>query len=405
MEKPKERVGNEHEKLGVGAYISLILIILFFSGIMGSLNNWLSFFDFTTLSGKFGLIGAGKGAANFQGAGGDGAKQGFMFAFSLVPVVMLAMGSVAVAESFGAVKAAQRLLTPLLKLLLGIPGEAGLALITSLQSTDASASMTKALKDDGTITEDETTVFCTWQFSSDGIITNFLGTGAALWALVDANGNPAIRISMMIPFVLQLILKFFGANIVRFYLKAKKGSNKAVMQDVTEGADSSVSMVSSEKNYNATAQTIENPKVNPTTTFVSGCNRGLNIGFKSIIPNVLMAFVIIKALNVSGIMNIIGAALAPIMGIFGLPGQASAVLLASFISMGGGVGAAGELFAEGILTGSQVAILSPAMFLMGALLQNSGRLLQVVQVEHKPLLFMVCILNAMLSMFIMNIFI
>ncbi|MGO0916400.1 hypothetical protein ACTPEM_25205, partial [Clostridioides difficile] len=40
---------------------------------------------------------------------------------------------------------------PLLKPLLGLPGFAGLTLIASLQSTDAAASMTKELKDDGYI--------------------------------------------------------------------------------------------------------------------------------------------------------------------------------------------------------------------------------------------------------------
>ena len=93
------------------------------------------------------------------------------------------------------------------------------------------------------------------------------------------------------------------------------------------------------------------------------------------------------------------------MGIFGLPGAAATVLLASFMSMGGGVGAAVALFESGVITGAHLAILSPAMFLMGSLLQYAGRILAVVEVEKQGLLFGVSILNALLAMFIMNIFV
>lgn len=396
MSNSKQSLKNDQEKLGPGAYISLVLIVLFFSGVMGRFDNWLSFFDYTTLSGKFGSIG--ETATAFTGSGGDGAKGGFLFAFSLIPGVMLAIGAVSVAEYFGAIKASEKLLTPLLRPLLGIPGSAGLAMITSLQSTDASATMTKVLKDNGSLTEYQTTVFSAWMFSSDSAITNFFSTGAALWALTNADGNPAIRISMMIPFVLQLIMKFVGANVVRFHLKKKyndgvqvsKTRDEAVTTGETEPEDAAIEIKEAEKK-------------GVTTIFVEGASSGLNIGLKSIIPNVLMAYVLIKVLNVTGIMDIAGNILAPVMGIFGLPGEASAVLLASLLSMGGGVGVAGALFESGVVTGAHLAILSPAIFLMGSLVQYSGRLLAVVEVKEKGLLFAVSILNALIAMFIMNI--
>jgi spore maturation protein SpmB len=401
MEKAKQRIEHEQEKLGAGAYISLFLIVLFFSGFMKSFDNWLSFFDYTTLSGKFGAIGE---VSSFQGSGGDGAKQGFLFAFSLIPGIMLAIGSVAVAEHFGAIKASQKLLTPLLEPLLGIPGSAGLAMITSLQSTDASAAMAKVLKDNGSLDENQATVFASWMYSSDAIITNFIGTGAALWALTNADGSPAIKISIMIPFVLQLILKFFGANIVRFYLKGKNKTDGNIRKNFikTEAKKSETSKIS--KNDNAAIQQ-KKEKANPVTIFVDAAYKGVGIGFKSIIPNVVMAFVLIKALNVTGLMDVIGNVLSPLMGIFGLPGQAGAVLLASLLSMGGGVGVSGGLFAEGILTGAHIVILSPAIFLMGSLLQYAGRCLAVIGVKHQPFLFAISILNGLIAMLIMNIFV
>ena len=79
-----------------------------------------------------------------------------------------------------------------------------------------------------------------------------------------------------------------------------------------------------------------NPMV--TDVFVKGAVQGWNIAVTSTIPNVLMAFVIIKVLNHSGLLTIFGELFAPIMAIFGLPGEAAAVLLGGWMSMGGGVG-------------------------------------------------------------------
>ena len=65
MGNARNKNENNQENLRPGAYISLLLIIVFFSGIMGRFENWLSFFDYTTLSGVFGEIG--EMASNFQG--------------------------------------------------------------------------------------------------------------------------------------------------------------------------------------------------------------------------------------------------------------------------------------------------------------------------------------------------
>ena len=95
-----------------------------------------------------------------------------------------------------------------------------------------------------------------------------------------------------------------------------------------------------------------NPMV--TDVFVKGAVQGWNIAVTSTIPNVLMAFVIIKVLNHSGLLTIFGELFAPIMAIFGLPGEAAAVLLGGWMSMGGGVGVAVSLFDQGLLTGDPV---------------------------------------------------
>ena len=252
-------------KAGVGAYIALIFAVVFFSGISvsGPVKNFgtkiaqqlnvepkkvhdiFSVFDFNTLNGKFGKVvipdakakeakakdsaaqdDAAKAApvyttGNFSGEGGVGARQGFMFALTLVPTTLLAMGIIAVLEHYGALEAMRRLLQRILRPLMGIPGDTGLAMIASFQSTDAGAALTRALYDQGQINAREREIFCMFQFSAGATITNFLGSGAALLALtsVAADGTTqGVPTTIGICFAVLFLFKFFGANLMRLYL-------------------------------------------------------------------------------------------------------------------------------------------------------------------------------------------
>mgnify|MGYP000974563357 FL=1 len=140
--------------------------------------------------------------------------------------------------------------------------------------------------------------------------------------------------------------------------------------------------------------------------FVEGAKKGWNVGISSIIPNVLMAFVLIHALRLSGLLDMLGVVFNPVMGLFGLPGQAVMVLVGAWMSMGGGVGVAASLYAAKILNPTHVTILLPAIFLMGAQIQYMGRLLGTagIQGRYYPMLFGISILNAIISMIIMRIF-
>ncbi|TMO53502.1 hypothetical protein CWC18_21135, partial [Pseudoalteromonas aurantia] len=72
-----------------------------------------------------------------------------------VPTCMFSLGMINVLEHYGALRAARKLLTPLLRPLMGVPGTVGLALIGSLQSTDVGAGMTKGLADSDELTDKE----------------------------------------------------------------------------------------------------------------------------------------------------------------------------------------------------------------------------------------------------------
>lgn len=193
-------------------YVALIFAIVFFSGVFASSKGALSVLDFGVLAGKFGTLAGMNGkATTFAGQGGAGARDGFLFAFSLFPTVMFAIGVVEIVDHLGGLKAAQKLLTPILQPLLGLPGISGLALVSSLQSTDAGAGMTKALRESGDFTERERLIFSAFQFSGGGTITNYLSSGAAVF--------PFLTIPILYPLIAIMVFKVFGANLVRIYLK------------------------------------------------------------------------------------------------------------------------------------------------------------------------------------------
>lgn len=210
---------EEQKKVGLKGYLALLFALIFFSGIFAKATGWLGIFDFTILNGKFGSIVTDPKVINFRGIGGVGARDGFLFGLTLIPSVMFALAIVAVVEYLGALEAARQLLTPLLKPLLGIPGSTGLALIASLQSTDAGGGMTKMLYETGEINDSERSAFAAFQFSAGGTITNFFATGAALFTLTAIDGSLAVTIPMILPLALIFIMKVVGANIMRLYIK------------------------------------------------------------------------------------------------------------------------------------------------------------------------------------------
>ena len=146
---------------------------------------------------------------------------------------------------------------------------------------------------------------------------------------------------------------------------------------------------------------------NPFDIFVIGARKGFQVAINNLMPNIMMAYVIAEILNLVGAMQFIGKIFAPMMGIFGLPGEAVTVLLTTWLSSSAGTGVAVSLLTKGILNGTHASILIPALFLMGAQLQYMGRLLGVADVPKKywPLLMLASILNACIAMIVMRYFV
>ena len=195
------------EKVTWVGYLACVLTIVFFSGFFAKSTEWWRVLDFTVLNGSFGPV---NGALTFRGEGGTGAKDGFLFALELAPSVILSLGIIAVTEGLGGLRAAQQLMTPILRPLLGVPGICSLALIANLQNTDAAAGMTKELTDEGAITDHERAIFATFQTSGSAIITNYFSSGAALFTF--------ITVPVITPLAVILVFKFVGANFLRLWI-------------------------------------------------------------------------------------------------------------------------------------------------------------------------------------------
>lgn len=178
--------------------------------IFSSSDGILRALDFNVLNGNFGQIPTDK-AMSFRGAGGSGAKDGFLFALELIPAVILALGIVNVIDGLGGLKAAQKLMNPLLKPLLGVPGVSALSNIANMQSTDAAAGMVKELVDEGKLTDKERSVIITYQTSGSAFVTNYFSSGAAAFSILLA--------PIIVPLLVIFVFKIVGANLMRLYFK------------------------------------------------------------------------------------------------------------------------------------------------------------------------------------------
>ena len=224
---------GKNDRAGIGSYIALAFAVVFFSGLAAS-SQWWGIFDFTTLNGGFGRLVSGvteksgeisTAMANFRGKGGSGAIDGFMFALALVPTIMFATAMIAIFEHYGALEAAERMLNPILRPLMGLPGSCSLAIIASLQSTDAGAVLTRTLKDSGEITENETYIFSAFQMTADAAIGNFLATGIVFFSLRAADGSLVVPTTIGVCLGVILLGKVFAANVMR--LLCIRSSRKA----------------------------------------------------------------------------------------------------------------------------------------------------------------------------------
>ena len=92
--------------------------------------------------------------------------------------------------------------------------------------------------------------------------------------------------------------------------------------------------------YGAPVNIIISYKKEEHHAFVDGAVKGWKVATQNMLPNVVLAFAFIKLLQTSGLLDAVGHVCSPVMGLFGLPGEAVTVLISTWFSAGGGVAAA-----------------------------------------------------------------
>ena len=70
--------------------------------------------------------------------------------------------------------------------------------------------------------------------------------------------------------------------------------------------------------------------------FMVGCKKGFYVGVENIMPAMVLAYSLILFLNITGLMDIIANAVAPVMALFGLPGGAIVALISAFFAKAAG---------------------------------------------------------------------
>lgn len=153
-----------------------------------------------------------------------------------------------------------------------------------------------------------------------------------------------------------------------------------------------------------TAAPAEETKKKPSAPelFMSGAKKGFYIGINLITPAMVMAYALLAFLQFLGIMPIIGKLLGPVMGIFGLPGEASLALVAAFFAKAAGAATAASLYANGLITAAQATILFPACITMGTLIGHFARIVLVCRVRaiYYPVMFLTPLIDAAVVMWL-----
>ena len=203
-------------KVGIKGWLALLVLCIMFSGVLKNVEGPLKALDFSNLVGAWGKIG--ESGQNFIGKGGTGAREGMMQALSLIPAISFAVAIIEVVTQLGAIDAGVKVFTPLLRPLLGIPGECGIAFVSSFTSSDVGSVMTRDLYNEGKISEKERAIFTAYQYADSAVVLNTINTQAALLPIILFATGPVI--------VVLFVCKLLGANLVRLILTLQEKKHK-----------------------------------------------------------------------------------------------------------------------------------------------------------------------------------
>ena len=117
--------------------------------------------------------------------------------------------------------------------------------------------------------------------------------------------------------------------------------------------------------------------------FMGGAKKGFYIGVEQILPAMVLGYVIVQFLQLTGLVDVLGKIFGPVMGIFGLPGETIIVLISAFFAKAAGAATAANLYTQGLITAAQATILIMPSMLMGTLVGHYARIVLVANVNKK----------------------
>ncbi len=343
------RVSLWREAVG---YMSLAFAVLFFSGIFSSATGWTQLFDFQAIVGSYG--------PEVNMTGGVGVKEGFMQAISIAPVMVFSVAFIGCIEHLGGLRAAQKLLTPLLRPLMGVPGVCGLAMILNWQSSDASAAVARRLYDEGRISDMERERLVSYMFVTAATIGVFFSNGAILL--------PYFACHSGIVLVVIMAMKFLAGNLVRLYQLAFE-RHRVPVKLADTGAFEESGGVQEKKGL--------------VDVFMDNAAQGFTLWFKKLVPAVIFGYVVVRVLEVTNLMQVISTVCGPVMGLFGLPGEAAVPLITGYMTLMAGCTSAAALVQSGVMSSVQVTVLFPMMYCVASHLIYVGRVLGASGVDSK----------------------
>ncbi len=157
-----------------------------------------------------------------------------------------------------------------------------------------------------------------------------------------------------------------------------------------------------------TGNVVENkkPKKSIVEIFMNGAKKGFYIGVEQILPAMIMGYMIVTFLQLTGLVDVFGKVFGPVMGIFGLPGESVVVMISAFFAKAAGAATAANLFAQGLITAPQATILIMPCMLMGTLVGHYARIVLVANTsaKYRGILLLVPIFDSVVGMLLMSLF-
>jgi len=146
-------------------------------------------------------------------------------------------------------------------------------------------------------------------------------------------------------------------------------------------------------------------KKNFIQVFMEGASRGWDLGLRMMTTSLVFAAIILYILHLLGIVDFLEKSLSPVMGIFGLSGAATVVIVAAFFSKPGGAATAAMLFGQGYLNAVECAILFPGIILFGAMIGQYARVLIVsgTPIKYHSKIIIIYLIDFVLSLVFMRI--